>query len=244
MIAWLVADDAGPVRHRARRAGIGRRACPSRTDVMRFRLARFTRRAGSPSSRRVAVGHNRRRSFDNVDAWCPEKLRRGVSNPCQTLRVVSSMLEGRDGPCLICQEHRGEVALPGGPLISDENVVAFHCPPLPTVPRPYLGYLFATSRRHVASFAELEMPEAAAMGVAIAALSAALQIEGAQRVYVLTIGHAWPHLHVHLVPRWPETPPDVSWMNVDEWAGARRGGAVEVAAMTRRLRSRVATAMP
>jgi diadenosine tetraphosphate (Ap4A) HIT family hydrolase len=144
-----------------------------------------------------------------------------------------------DSECLVCREQRGDVVLPGGFLINDESVVAFHCPPLPGVERPYLGYLFVTSRRHVPSFAELEPDEAAAIGAAMGVLSAALKSEGAERVYVLTIGHAWPHLHVHLIPRWPETPAEVSWMNVDDWEGARRGDARDVEAMTLQLRTRI-----
>ncbi len=141
--------------------------------------------------------------------------------------------------CLVCREHSGDVALPGGFLLDNRHVVAFHCPPLPDHERPYLGYLFVTSRRHVPSFAELASIEAAAMGEAIGVASAALKSEGAERVYLATIGHGASHLHVHLIPRWPETPADIPWMRVDEWEGARRGGAEEVEAMTRRLRTHI-----
>jgi histidine triad (HIT) family protein len=149
------------------------------------------------------------------------------------------MVDDGDSDCLICREHRGEVEIPGDFLIDDKSVVAFHCPPLPGAETPYLGYLFITSRRHVPSFAELRPDEAAAIGTAIASLSAALKSEGAEQVYVLTIGHAWPHLHVHVVPRWPETPEEVSWLHVDDWEGARRGNSEEVAAMTQKLLTRI-----
>jgi len=141
--------------------------------------------------------------------------------------------------CLICQEHDGRIEIPGGHLIADDNVVAFHCPPLPQAPEPYLGYVFVTSRRHVPSFAELNPEEAAAMGVAISRLSAALKAEGAETVYLAGIGHGQPHLHIHLLPRWPETPSHVSWMNVDDWDGARHGGSEIVAEWTMRLRNRL-----
>jgi histidine triad (HIT) family protein len=145
-----------------------------------------------------------------------------------------------DGPrCLICREHSEGVVLPAGFLIENRDVVAFHCPPLPAAENPYLGYLFVTSQRHVPSFAELYPSQAASMGEAIAAASAALKSEGAERVYLASIGHGWPHLHIHLVPRWPETPPEISWMKVDEWEGARRGGADEVESMTLRLRTHI-----
>ena len=141
--------------------------------------------------------------------------------------------------CLICQEHDGRVPIPGGHLIDNEHVVAFHLPPMPKALEPYLGYLFVTSRRHVPSFAELDSDEAAAMGVAISRLSAALKAEGANPVYLAGIGHAVPHLHVHLIPRWPETPTEISWINVDEWEGARRGDAEVVSEWTIRFRNRL-----
>ena len=141
--------------------------------------------------------------------------------------------------CLICREHDGRVPIPGGHLIADEHVIAFHLPPMPKALEPYLGYLFVTSRRHVPSFAELDSDEAAAMGVAISRLSAALKAEGADPVYLAGIGHAVPHLHIHLIPRWPETPTEISWINVDDWEGARRGGAEVVNEWTVRLRNRL-----
>lgn len=125
--------------------------------------------------------------------------------------------------CLVCQEHRLDVRPPGDHLIADEDVVAFHLPPIPPSPDVYLGYLLVTPRRHVAGFGDLEPGEAASMGRAMQRMSRALEALGAVRVYVLGIGHSVPHLHIHLVPRWPETPDDVPWLKVDEWEGARRG---------------------
>jgi histidine triad (HIT) family protein len=144
--------------------------------------------------------------------------------------------------CLVCREHRGDVPVPGGHLVADDLVVAFHLPPLPDSPQVYLGYLFVTSRRHTPGFADLDATEAAAVGQAIARLSRALRSLGAERVYVVVIGSGVPHLHVHVVPRWPETPPEVRWMDVDTWEGARRGGFEEAerfaATIARQLNAR------
>ena len=130
-------------------------------------------------------------------------------------------------PCLVCQEHRLEVALPGDHLVLSDHVVAFHVPPWPPPAEDvYLGYLMVTSRRHVPGFAELTDPESSAVGEWIGRLSRALTSLGAERVYVAVVGHDVPHLHVHVVPRWPGTPGDVPWLEVDSWEGARRGDFV------------------
>lgn len=139
--------------------------------------------------------------------------------------------------CLVCQEHSGAVPVPGGHLVADDSVIAFHLPPLGAdgaaePPEVYLGYLMVTSRRHAAGFADLDDAEAAAVGQAIARLSRALRELGAERVYVAVIGHHVPHLHVHVVPRWPETPADIRWVEVDSWPGARRGTFDQAAAFT------------
>jgi diadenosine tetraphosphate (Ap4A) HIT family hydrolase len=139
--------------------------------------------------------------------------------------------------CLICREQDGRVEVPGGFLIDDRLIVAFHCPPLSASDSISLGYLFVTPRRHVPSFAELDAEEAAEVGQAISRLSAALKAENVERVYVMTIGHGWPHLHVHLVPRWPGTPPEITWTDVVTGDGARRGDAANAARFVEKLRS-------
>ncbi|MGD0439339.1 MAG: HIT family protein [Acidimicrobiales bacterium] len=140
--------------------------------------------------------------------------------------------------CIICQEQAGEVEVPGGYLLEDEDVVAFHVPPL-SDRTCYLGHLLVTPRRHCPDFAGLDRHEAQAVGAAIATCSAALKRLGTERVYVATIGHRVGHLHVHLLARWPGTPDDVPWHAVDEWDGARRGGASEIALLVESLRVRI-----
>lgn len=140
--------------------------------------------------------------------------------------------------CLICAEVRGDVAVPGGHLEDGELVTAFHSPVVEPATDVFAGYLFITPRRHVPGFAELTSAEAAAVGVSIARWSRALEAAGAEHVYVLRVGHQAPHLHVHLVPRWPETPNDVPWVHVDDWPGARRGGMQQAADLVSDLRRR------
>ncbi len=140
--------------------------------------------------------------------------------------------------CLVCREHTLDVPVPGGHLVADDHVVAFHLPPWPPPSDDvFLGYLMVTSRRHVPGFAQLEADEAASVGRTVRLLSKALEDLGAEKVYVLVVGHGVPHLHVHLIPRWPGTPADVSWQHVDDWGGARRGDAAAAAQVADRVRA-------
>lgn len=137
--------------------------------------------------------------------------------------------------CLVCREISGSVELPGGLVLEESLVVAFHVPPL-GAPTVYRGHLLVTPRRHLADFAALRPAQAAAVGVAISRCSAALKALGAEQVYLATIGDRVHHLHVHLLPRWPGTPPEVPWHAVDEWDGAPMLTPAEIALTVERLR--------
>jgi histidine triad (HIT) family protein len=140
--------------------------------------------------------------------------------------------------CFVCRKHRGDEPVPGGPILDAELVYASHAFHADDDPQPYLGHLVVEPRRHAPGVADLTDDEAAAVGVAVTRLARALESsQGAEHVYVAVLGHHIPHLHVHLVPRYPGTPREF-WdpMRVDEAPGARTGGfadAAEVAAAVR-----------
>lgn len=143
--------------------------------------------------------------------------------------------------CLVCGEVNGEIPVPGGHLERNEHVAVFQCPIIAPATEVFPGYLFVVTGRHVPGFSDIDNDEAAAVGIAIARWSRALENAGAEHVYVIRVGHGVEHLHVHLVPRWPGTPDDVSWMHVDDWAGARRvdsTGAVRFVAELREIDGR------
>jgi diadenosine tetraphosphate (Ap4A) HIT family hydrolase len=94
------------------------------------------------------------------------------------------------------------------------------------------------TRRHAPSLADLNDEEAAAVGRAAARLARALSdVGGAERVFSAVVGTGVPHFHQHLLPRYPDTPPDVPWHSVDDWEGATRGDPASIAELVSRLRA-------
>jgi histidine triad (HIT) family protein len=141
---------------------------------------------------------------------------------------------------LICQEQRGEVELPGGPLLVDDVVFAFHAPPIDENPRPYLGHVLLTPRRHAPGLDDLTDEEGAAIGVAMPTVARALrEAVDPERIYSMVVGHHVPHLHIHLFPRYRGTPEGVSWLETLGWEGSPRGGPAEIAELVERLRARL-----
>jgi len=142
--------------------------------------------------------------------------------------------------CLVCRELRGDVAVPGGFLLRDGPVTAFHLPPLDERGSPYLGHLLIVTHRHVARLGDLSDDESAAVGRTATRLARALtEAGGAEWVYSAVIGTGVPHFHLHLIPRYPDTPRAVPWHEVNRWVGARRGGADEITEFVERLRARI-----
>ena len=107
--------------------------------------------------------------------------------------------------------------MPGGPVAEDD--------------------LFVEPRRHAPGLADLTDAEAQAIGLWCTQASRALrEAAGAEHVYAAVIGDGVPHLHVHLLPRFPGTPREYWWSRVDEWPQARRGGTADIEALVSGLR--------
>ncbi len=131
--------------------------------------------------------------------------------------------------------------MPGGSVGEDELVVVSHAAPWPpeVADRPvYLGYLFVEPRRHAPGLADLTDAEARAVGWWCTRASRALrEAGGAEHVYSKVIGDGVPHLHVHLLARYPGTPREYWWDNVTQWPGAPRGLVPQIADFVRDLRA-------
>src|SRR3954467_5199687 len=59
----------------------------------------------------------------------------------------------------------------------------------------------------------------------------------AAHVYAAVVGHHVAHLHLHLWPRYPQTPSEYSFDRVDEWPDAPLGDEQAIEATCARIRS-------
>ena len=118
----------------------------------------------------------------------------------------------------MCRKHVGEISIPGGAVYEDDPVYAGHAAIPEGQATAYLGSLMVEPKRHISGLAELTDEEAQNVGLLIARLSRALKTsEGAEHVYMFVLGHAVPHLHIWIVPRYSGTPREYWGMRVDEW---------------------------
>ncbi len=143
----------------------------------------------------------------------------------------------RDGDCLVCRKHRGEVLAAGGPIYEDDLIYISHAQPWGRESQVYLGYLFIEPKRHVPELADLSEAEAQAMGLYATRLAQALMnTEGAEHVYSFVIGDGVPHVHVHVIGRYPGAPREYWGARVDEWPNAPRGAELEIEHVAVRIR--------
>ncbi len=144
--------------------------------------------------------------------------------------------------CFVCRKHRDRgVLTPGGPVAEDDLIVVSHVVTPDVLGREgttaYLGHLLVEPRRHAPGLADLTDAEARRTGWWCTRASQALrEAAGAEHVYAAVIGDGVPHLHIHLMPRFPGTPREYWWSRLDEWPQARRGDVAEIAGFVAELR--------
>jgi histidine triad (HIT) family protein len=93
-------------------------------------------------------------------------------------------------------------------------------------------------KRHVPQIGEMTEREAGAVGVAMKRTAQALQeVLEAEHVYTLVSGNAVPHVHMHIVPRYPGTPAEF-WgpMDVYDWPDAPLGNKKDIQLVSRKFK--------
>lgn len=142
-----------------------------------------------------------------------------------------------DETCFICNKHDGIIKTDGVVIYEDEFVYVGHTDN--NREQGYLGHLMIDLKRHIPTLGDMTLNEAEAFGVILTKVSKALmESENAEHIYSLVSGNSVPHLHIHIVPRYPGTPKQF-WgpMSVHEWSKAPTGGDVEAARLCMRIKT-------
>jgi diadenosine tetraphosphate (Ap4A) HIT family hydrolase len=106
-------------------------------------------------------------------------------------------------PCPACEVATGARTAPGGLVVREGGFVAHAL----LDPSPLAGWLVLASERHARAWYELDAAELAALAPLAARIMAAQRAAlGAVHVYAFAIGDVLPHFHLHLVPRYADTP--------------------------------------
>jgi histidine triad (HIT) family protein len=139
--------------------------------------------------------------------------------------------------CFICDKHKGNIETAGITIFEDQYVYVGH---IDRNGKPnYLGHIMIDLKRHVPTLAEMTMDEAKAFGVMMARVSQALkEVVKAEHVYALVSGNSVPHLHLHLVARYPNTPQDYRgpW-EVYDWEQAPMGDNQQIIELCEKLKA-------
>ena len=105
--------------------------------------------------------------------------------------------------CVECAVLRGEKTPPGGFVLETERFVGHGL----LAPSPIRGWVVLAPRRHARWWWELTDAEAAELGpLAKRIFEAQRSALGAEHGYAFAIGDVLHHMHLHLIPRYADTP--------------------------------------
>jgi diadenosine tetraphosphate (Ap4A) HIT family hydrolase len=140
--------------------------------------------------------------------------------------------------CIVCRKHRGEVTVFGGAIYESDLIYISHAQLWGQEKDHYLGHIFVEPKRHVAELADLTEKEAKVIGLYTSRVAKALlHTEGMEHIYSFVIGDGVPHVHVHVIGRYPGAPREYWGPKVDEWPEAPRGKEQEIGQVAARLRN-------
>lgn len=140
--------------------------------------------------------------------------------------------------CYTCRKLQGLELIPGGYVYEDDLVFSSHSWSASDQETPYLGGFIVEPKRHILTWAELNDKEAGTLGRVIRDVSKALKKSvNSEHIYVFVLGHHVPHLHVWVVPRYPNTPREFWGFKIFEWPDRQVGGEKEVEELCKHVRS-------
>ena len=139
--------------------------------------------------------------------------------------------------CFVCRKHRGLEDIPGGVIFENHLIYISHAQLWGDETDHYLGHIFIEPKRHAPGLSDLTADEAEIIGYYTSLIAKAIvQTQGAEHVYSFVIGDHTPHLHVHIIGRYPGAPREYWGPKVDDWPDAPRGAAAEIKDLSARIR--------
>jgi len=139
--------------------------------------------------------------------------------------------------CFVCRKQCGEVNVPGGIIFENELMAISHAQLLKEEKEHYLGHLFVETKRHVAELGDLTPEEACELGLWISRAANALTgVLNVEHVYAFAIIDGCPHVHIHVIGRYPGAPREYWGSKVDEWPDAPKGDEAAIAEIAWRIR--------
>jgi diadenosine tetraphosphate (Ap4A) HIT family hydrolase len=105
------------------------------------------------------------------------------------------------------------------------------------------GYLVLEMKRHVTAFSALTGEEAAELGTIMAKAAGLIERKlNAEHIYAFRIGDVAPHMHIHLVPRYPDTPHEFWGTNIRSFTKGPRVNADQLKVLVADLQQSLAQA--
>ena len=164
---------------------------------------------------------------------------------CAACANMCSLDDERREPavdCYTCLANAGEMHISPGPIIYEgEHWKVDHA-----YPTQLVGWVVLVLKRHAEAMHELSADECLEMGVLIGRTARALREElGCEKEYVACFAEAehFHHVHIHLVPRQANLPPELQGPRsfaLLKPASAEAAAPQEVATLCERLRQRFA----
>lgn len=142
-----------------------------------------------------------------------------------------------DVDCMVCRKHQGNERLLGGVIFENDVIFVSHAQLWGDETDHYLGHIFIEPKRHAPGLGDMTRVEAEMIGAYTSMVAKALvEMEGVEHVYSFVLGHHVPHLHVHVIGRYPGAPQEYWGTRVDDWPEAPRGGEAEISLVAERIR--------
>jgi diadenosine tetraphosphate (Ap4A) HIT family hydrolase len=141
--------------------------------------------------------------------------------------------------CIGCDVRDGRVRPPGGIVHRERHFVVYGFPE----PSPVRGYVIVSSVRHARGLYDLDEAEAAALGPLLVRVQRAQKAAlGADHAYAFVLGDKVPHFHAHVVPRFPDSPPNLRGGRIFQVTLADARPVEEIEAAARALAAELARA--